>query len=1659
MLSTIRIAILHVSLLCWALPSMAQFSFTPVGIDRLRTRAPLPEQRSLITPPAGLPEAFAREQTVRLSIPIPGRTVSVSGKGFQLFSPEAVMIARSADAERSLDLPRHGLFSGTIDGLAGSSVFLAAFDHHVVGFIEVPEPEGRRRYLISPDTVISGRMATHVVYEVTESSGSARQCLSETLPDYQQRADSIMAMVSAWERAKGAEGDVTQDATRRSLHLALDCTESLYKNLGSNLTNVATSAIAIIGADAMVFLRDANVIVRVPYLRVWTSTDPYPGDIGEKLGKLRDHWNGNMQHVNRSVTCLLSGEGGGGLAWVGVLCSGFGYNVSGVDGRVNFPAPGYQWDVDVTSHELGHNIGSSHTHNCGWNPPIDSCWNAEGGCYQGTRTRRGTIMSYCHLQSLGTELQFHPRVATLFNRILANTGCTGPEPAQQDTDLAVVDIRMPISGGSVITKASFTPSAVVRNIGRRAVTGAVLRCSLTRLNNSVSKTMTATIGRLDPGQSQVITFNSVALDTAADYLARVALELSSDKFSTNNALTRPFRVVDRDTGTIRVTAPNGGETLISGQRATITFTATQAPGVYIEYSSNAGAEWFTVQTFVESASGSYDWLVPYTPSSSCLVRVRSARNASAMDVSDATFTIATQRDVQAYDIVDPSTDSTVATPFVPKVVIRNNGTADLKDISVRLTMRWTRAGQASFDTTLMHPLLKGLAQDTISFPRTPTMANGVHVIELNVDAKEDSNKTNNRFWREYSSTGINPPYGVRLEAGANRVILQWSLFDVDDAARVEIWRGETATSLARIRTLRRSVETYVDDGLENGRRYFYALRTSLGSKLSVFTPVTSELPQSFAAGAVLQAPGIISPPDAAQGVPSMADLVWASVQGADQYEINVATDASFQDLERVYVVRDAGDIIVPLDFNVTRRWRVRAMNQTLIGPWSAPSTFITTKNCAGSAVEFDGQGRKATDATLTWNGGPVTVEFWTYVRRSTLRPTTTFMIGETDDGGNRFQAHVPWEDRRIYWDYGNLSGKGRISAPFGDGNFDRWTHIALVSDGATFKAIYVNGELVGSANEAGQPTGLKELTIGGMRTSTWFNGLVDEFRIWNVVRSAEEIRSSMGRRLPQASDNAKVVGWWRFDEGAARSARDAVRGRTLTLSADGMWKPSQAGIVCDDPVNLAATKFTSGTGVAPSIRNAVHDVTWQSSSVTRGALWYQLQVVDTASKGVMIDVNNIPHSAGASAVSYALRGLPADSTMELRLRPRGTYGDGPWTTASITTRTPCTNSAVTFEGNGNRLISENFLYNGRAATVEYWSYVDASQLMNSVSFMVGAADNEARRFQSHAPWSDRNLYWDYGNWREAGRVSTSYEKNLGKWTHVALVSNGHDSMSIYYDGVLAASSNFTGAPGELRQLTLGGNPFSRTYWKGTMRDFRIWNTMRSQQQIRQSMYDRFTEPQSGLLGSWLLDEGRGLRTADVTRRNAAARSDVEFRWDTVRAKLAHAAAVVTGRRIVQRGDTAAYDVREIRDASHSWSVTGGVLQSDPSSTSAVVRWNASDTAGIITLTRTWPGGCTDQTRLQVTLPVLVSVDEPRDNDVWLASTPNVMPNPASDLIKVSSASPSTLEIVDVHGRVVARREISAGGHDIDISALAQGTYYVRFVMPLTTHFTTLTIRR
>jgi hypothetical protein len=91
----------------------------------------------------------------------------------------------------------------------------------------------------------------------------------------------------------------------------------------------------------------------------------------------------------------------------------------------------------------------------------------------------------------------------------------------------------------------------------------------------------------------------------------------------------------------RVLSPNGGENIVTTSSHNITWK-TQEPAeidtVTIEYSSDNGLNWHTVDTVANT--GSYTWdPLPVADSNQCLIRISDPANAAVSDTSDETFTI------------------------------------------------------------------------------------------------------------------------------------------------------------------------------------------------------------------------------------------------------------------------------------------------------------------------------------------------------------------------------------------------------------------------------------------------------------------------------------------------------------------------------------------------------------------------------------------------------------------------------------------------------------------------------------------------------------------------------------------------------------------------------------------------------------------------------------------------------------------------------------------------------------------------------------------------------------------------------------------------------------------------------------------------------------
>jgi len=121
----------------------------------------------------------------------------------------------------------------------------------------------------------------------------------------------------------------------------------------------------------------------------------------------------------------------------------------------------------------------------------------------------------------------------------------------------------------------------------------------------------------------------------------------------------------------------------------------------------------------------------------------------------------------------------------------------------------------------------------------------------------------------------------------------------------------------------------------------------------------------------------------------------------------------------------------------------------------------------------------------------------------------------------------------------------------------QWCHIAAVS-GPAGMHLYLNGVLIGQNEYQGSFSGIPHGEGAYIGKSHWttnrdFHGQLDEIRIWDVARTAEQINASMFTRL--AGGEAHLVGLWTFDSNDAADASGhgydgVLKGDARCLEAD-----------------------------------------------------------------------------------------------------------------------------------------------------------------------------------------------------------------------------------------------------------------------------------------------------------------------------------------------------------------------------------------------------------------------------------------------------------------------------------------------------------------------------
>ncbi len=358
---------------------------------------------------------------------------------FQVFAADAEITVHGEHGEEVRPAPDNAYFRGEVEGRPGSRVFLAVLED---GTAQGVVTDGEESYLIARQE--EGAKSLGAPLEMHRVSPSALKsgrpgfsCGNDKLPPALEGALESLSLGEAGEVATLETSAEPAELPAYTARVAVETDFEFYQKF--NNSTAATNYVAgLIGYASTIYSAEVNTSLVVQSLSLWTtSSDPWT-QTSTACGLLEfgNYWNTNRTNVSRTIAHFMSGKAnGGGIAWLGVLCSGAfstsqaqlgvscpglaasgsfggGYGYTGnLTGLFNPNLPIVMWDILAVSHEIGHNFNSPHTHcysNVGGNAsPIDQCYAGECGgtgcnCNSATLpgsagSGSGTIMSYCHL--------------------------------------------------------------------------------------------------------------------------------------------------------------------------------------------------------------------------------------------------------------------------------------------------------------------------------------------------------------------------------------------------------------------------------------------------------------------------------------------------------------------------------------------------------------------------------------------------------------------------------------------------------------------------------------------------------------------------------------------------------------------------------------------------------------------------------------------------------------------------------------------------------------------------------------------------------------------------------------------------------------------------------------------------------------------------------------------------------------------------------------------------------------------------------------------------------------------------------------------------------------------------------------------------------------
>ncbi len=325
-----------------------------------------------------------------------------------------------------------------------------------------------------------------------------------------------------------------------------------------------------------------------------------------------------------------------------------------------------------------------------------------------------------------------------------------------------------------------------------------------------------------------------------------------------------------------------------------------------------------------------------------------------------------------------------------------------------------------------------------------------------------------------------------------------------------------------------------------------------------------------------------------------------------------------------------------------------------------------------------------------------------------------------------------------------------------------WTHMAMTWSSGGYMKGYVNGvEVMNLASGSFSITNSTSMIIGMAPWYTlsqgYYNGKMDEVRVWNVVRTQSEIKANMYREL--AGNETGLRAYYKMSNGSGTSLTD-----------------NQSNV-------------TSNTGTI------------------NGAVW----------------------------------------------RASGCF-TGP-------------KKCLDFDGTNDYVSLPNTFANN-SMTVELWACASDWNVSSSFKSIIGNSQSGGWKVYLQNSQLCVDVCLSTGSTSTAVYNST----NLSGWNHLAFTADA-TSLKLYVNGIPVTTSvtgNTFMAPGEGVTTTLLGTEMAannfpdNNYFSGKIDEVRIWNSVRTESELKENMMNTLSGNESGLQAYYRMDYSDGTTCYDVT---------------------------------------------------------------------------------------------------------------------------------------------------------------------------------------------------